>query len=66
VEGLLDRRFNEAMIAAGVMVDGAGLQPSSKGARVAFPGGQVQVTDGRVPEIEVRQFFEPDDFKDIA
>jgi hypothetical protein len=21
---------------------------------------------GRVPEIEVRQFFEPDDFKDIA
>jgi hypothetical protein len=24
VEGLLDRRFNEEMIAAGVMVDGAG------------------------------------------
>jgi hypothetical protein len=98
-------RFNQDMIAAGVMVDGAGLQPSSKGAKVAFPGGRVQVTngpfletkelisgfwiinvktradaiawaskvpfkhlpgEGRVPEIEVRQFFEADDFKDIA
>ena len=29
-------KFNQEMIAAGVMVDGAGLQPSSKGARVLF------------------------------
>ena|SRR6476660_4029892 len=98
-------RFNQQMIEAGVMVDGAGLKPSSTGAKVTFAGGKVQVTDGpfvetkdlvsgfwvinvktrdeaiawasrvpfqhlpgegRVPEIEVRQFFEPEDFEDLA
>jgi hypothetical protein len=31
-------RFNQELIAAGIMQDGAGLQPSSKGARVTFSG----------------------------
>jgi len=82
-------------------VDGAGLQPSSKGARVAFKDGKAVVTDGpfaetkeliagywiinvkskaeaiewakkipfkqlpnsgREPEVELRQFFELEDF----
>jgi hypothetical protein len=83
------------------MVDGAGLQPTSKGARVGFKNGQVYVTDGpfaetkeilagywiinvkskaeaiewakKIPfnclpnngrdaEVEIRQFFEIEDF----
>jgi hypothetical protein len=83
------------------MVDGAGLQPSSKGARVGFKDGKVVVFDGpfaetkeliagywiinvkskaeaiewakkipfkqlpnagREPEVELRQFFEIEDF----
>ncbi len=43
-------KFNEEMIKAGVMLDGAGLKPSSKGARVTFPGGAPQVTDGPFAE----------------
>ena len=31
-------KFNQELIAAGVMQDGAGLQPTSKGARVTFSG----------------------------
>ena len=31
-------KFNEEMAKAGVMLDGNGLQPSSKGARVKFSG----------------------------
>ena len=98
-------KFNEEMMKAGIFVDGAGLQPSSKGARVAFANGKAEVTDGpfvetkeliagywiinvksraeavawasrvpfeqlpsdgRVPELEIRQFFEEEDFKDIT
>jgi hypothetical protein len=94
-------KFNEELMKAGVLVDGAGLMPSSKGARVAFPNGKPQVTDGpfaetkeliagywifnvksreeaiawasrapfthlpndnRVPELEVRQMYEVEDF----
>jgi hypothetical protein len=94
-------KYNQGLIDAGVMVDGAGLQPSSKGARVGFKDGKVVVTDGpfaetkeliagywiinvkskaeaiewakkipfqtlpndgRVPEVEIRQFFEIEDF----
>jgi hypothetical protein len=84
---------------AGVLLDGAGLKPTSKGARVRFSGGKPTVIDGpfteakeliagywiiqvksreeaiewakRAPaphgphqdsEIELRQFFEMDDF----
>jgi hypothetical protein len=39
-------KFNEEMVKAGVMLDGNGLQPSSKGARVRFPGGKLGQTRG--------------------
>jgi hypothetical protein len=39
-------KFNEEMVKAGVMLDGNGLQPSSKGARVRFPGGKLGQTTG--------------------
>jgi hypothetical protein len=48
-------KFNEEMIKAGVMVDGLGLQPSSKGARVAFDHGQIKVTDG--PFVETKELI---------
>ena len=43
-------RYNEALVKAGVMLDGAGLQPSSKGAKVTFQNGKAQVTDGPFAE----------------
>jgi len=94
-------KYNQELLDAGVMVDGAGLQPSSKRARVAFKDGKAVVTDGpfaetkeliagywiinvkskaeaiewakkipfnqlpnsgREPEVELRQFFELEDF----
>jgi len=91
-------KFNEELVKAGVMLDGSGLQPSSKGFRVKFSAGKRTIVDGpfteakelvagywvinvksreealewarRVPspveagdgEIEVRQFFELEDF----
>jgi hypothetical protein len=91
-------KFNDELVRAGVMVDGSGLQPSSKGFRVMFSGGKRNIVDGpfteskeliagywiinvksreealhwakKVPapqergegEIEVRQFFELEDF----
>jgi len=39
-------KFNEEMVKAGVMLDGSGLQASSKGARVRFAGGKPSVTEG--------------------
>jgi len=97
-------KYNEELVKAGVLLDGAGLQPSSKGAKVTFQNGKAQVTDGpfaetkellagywmiqvqskeeaiewakrvpfdhlpsngRVPEIELRQMFEITDFPDV-
>jgi hypothetical protein len=92
-------KYNEELMKAGALVDLAGLQPSSKGARIRFSGGKRTLVDGpftetkeliagywiiqvpsreeairwamRVPcphgedkdgEIEIRQFFELDDF----
>jgi len=92
-------KYNEELMRAGVLLDLAGLQPSSKGARIQFSGAKRKVIDGpfketkeliagywiiqvksreeavewakRVPaphgegqegEIEIRQFFELDDF----
>jgi|SRR6185437_14818713 len=92
-------KYNEQLMKAGVLLDLAGLQSSSKGARIKFSGGKRTVIDGpfaetkeliagywiiqvksreeaiewakRVPaphgegqegEIEIRQFFELDDF----
>jgi hypothetical protein len=43
--------FNNEMIAAGVMLDGAGLKPSSAGKRIRFEGrGKPIVTDGPFAE----------------
>jgi hypothetical protein len=43
-------KYNEELVKAGVLLDGAGLQPSSKGAKVTFQNGKVQVTDGPFAE----------------
>jgi hypothetical protein len=39
-------RFNQELMAAGIMLDGGGLQSSSKGARVTFSGTDRKVTQG--------------------
>ena len=92
-------KFNEEMVKAGIMLDGAGLKASSHGARIRFSGNKRTVIDGpfaetkelvagywiiqvknkaeaiewmkRCPnphaedcEIEIRQFFEMEDFGD--
>jgi hypothetical protein len=91
-------QYNNELIAAGVMVDGAGLHPSSKAVRIDFSGAAPRVIDGpftetkeliagywiwnckdrseavswlkRAPfrdgEVEIRPFFEPEDFEGIA
>lgn len=43
-------RFNEELTKAGVMLDGAGLKPSSADARVRFEGERRTVIDGPFPE----------------
>ena len=43
-------KFNEEMVKAGVMLDGNGLQASSKGARVRFSGDKRTVIDGPFSE----------------
>jgi hypothetical protein len=43
-------KYNQQLIDAGVLVDGAGLQPTSKGARVGLKNGKVVVTDGPFAE----------------
>ena len=43
-------KFNEEMVKAGVMLDGNGLQPSSKGARIRFTGNKRMVIDGPFAE----------------
>lgn len=43
-------KFNEEMVKAGVMLDGNGLQPSSKGARIRFSGDKRTVIDGPFAE----------------
>jgi hypothetical protein len=43
-------KFNEELIKAGALLDAAGLQASSKGAKVTFQNGKVQVTDGPFAE----------------
>jgi hypothetical protein len=42
--------FNEELVKAGVMLDGEGLHPSSKGARVRFSGNKRTVFDGPFAE----------------
>ncbi len=43
-------KFNEELVKAGVMLQGDGLQPSSKGARVRFDGKNRTVIDGPFAE----------------
>jgi hypothetical protein len=43
-------RFNEELVKAGVMLEGEGLHPSSKGKRVRFSGGKRTVIDGPFAE----------------
>jgi hypothetical protein len=42
--------FNEELVKAGLMLDGEGLHPSSKGARVRFSGDKRTVIDGPFAE----------------
>ena len=42
-------KFNEELVKAGVMLDGAGLQSSAKGARIRFEGGKRRWSTGRSP-----------------
>lgn len=48
-------KFNEELVAAGVMLGGDGLHPSSKGARVRFDGATRTVIDG--PFAETRELI---------
>ncbi len=48
-------RYNEALVQAGIMLAGEGLQPSARGARVRFSGKQRTVTDG--PFAETRELL---------
>jgi hypothetical protein len=43
-------KYNEELTKAGVLLDLAGLQPSSKGARIKFSGGKRTVIDGPFAE----------------
>ncbi len=43
-------KFNEEMVKAGVMLDGNGLKPSAKGARVRFSGNKRTMIDGPFAE----------------
>jgi hypothetical protein len=43
-------KYNEELVAAGVMKAGEGLHPSSKGVRVRFSGNQRSVVDGPFAE----------------
>jgi len=43
-------KYNEELVKAGVMLDGEGLHPSSRGARIQFSGDQRTVVDGPFAE----------------
>jgi hypothetical protein len=43
-------KYNEELVKAGIMLDGAGLQASSKGARVKFSGDKRTIVDGPFAE----------------
>ncbi|WP_332713039.1 YciI family protein [Pelagibacterium mangrovi] len=53
-EGLLLKmgHYNEELVKAGIMRDGAGLMSSAKGARVQVKDGKLLVTDGPFAEIK--------------
>ena len=43
-------KYNEELVKAGIMLEGEGLQPSSKGTRVLFSGSKRTVVDGPFAE----------------
>jgi hypothetical protein len=43
-------KYNEELVKAGIMLAGEGLQPSSKGARIRYSGGERTVVDGPFAE----------------
>jgi hypothetical protein len=43
-------KYNEELVKAGIMLDGDGLHPSSKGVRIQFSGDQRNVIDGPFAE----------------
>jgi len=43
-------KYNEELVKAGVMLDGNGLQPSSKGARIRLSGSKRTIIDGPFAE----------------
>jgi hypothetical protein len=43
-------KYNEELVKAGIMLDGEGLHPSSRGARIQFSGDQRSVVDGPFAE----------------
>ena len=43
-------KYNEELVKAGVMLDGEGLHPSSKGVRIQFSGDERSVVDGPFAE----------------
>ena len=47
--------YNEELVKAGIMLDGAGLTPSSRGARVRFSGQNRTVIDG--PFVETKELI---------
>lgn len=42
--------YNEQLVKAGVLLDAAGLQPGSKGAKVRFQDGRAEVVEGPLEE----------------
>jgi hypothetical protein len=43
-------KYNEELVKAGVLLDGAGLKPTSKGARIRYTGSKRTVVDGPFTE----------------
>jgi hypothetical protein len=43
-------KYNEALVKAGIMLDGEGLHPSAKGKRIRFSGNKRTVVDGPFAE----------------
>src|SRR5437899_5002266 len=43
-------KYNEELMKAGVLLEAAGLQPSSKGTRIKFSGGKRTIIDGPFTE----------------
>jgi len=43
-------KYNEELVKAGIMLDGQGLHPSSRGARIKFSGTRRSVVDGPFAE----------------